>query len=258
MDYGFDDDDETQTLVSHDLALGRQGSGEKRGGGEEPCGGGAPAAVEHGPPPPTAKQNARKKKLAAGEKMCAGCDRSLPLADYPQNSRFCLADKRALHNVAKLAKKEGEESVQWLSEARKTDRGVKQLLRSYYAAVQSNSQSQPSSAAGGRKKTGSGAWSVASAIESFSATRGMDIIEEGEVMTKSEFLAHSLGKGRNMEDACKMWKDLEDNPETPRLQRNGILQLRVVTALKMNRRETLSVTKETVVQEKQLKKARSP
>ncbi len=48
---------------------------------------------------------------------------------------------------------------------------------------------------------------------------------------------------------------MEEDAEVPRTHRSGVLQLRVVTGVKMNRRETVTVTKEAQIQHKAQRKA---
>ncbi len=244
--FGFDDDDAV-TLVS--------GRFDAPGG---PPVAGAPAQVEAdeslgAAAPSTAGSAGKTRKGAAsraGEKSCPGCARSLPLSEFPPNSKFCHSDKKALDVMGKLAKREGEEADKFLSQSRRTDKNIKVLLRNYYAATGGAGGGAP----GKRAACTVSNFSIAQTMESISASRALDVVEEAELMTKKDYLGFMHSRGQGMEDACKAWKDMEDDMSCVKATQNGQLYIRVVTGLKMNRRETLELKKEVQGFSKQFKK----
>ena len=101
--------------------------GAKKGKGK---GGGKGPGVIKGAGKPGAKAKAK-----SGMKKCKACKKWFDTSLSKKPSSFCPDDDKALDRIYLMAKSNGSEDVKWLSEVRKDEDKVSNLLDNYWSAV---------------------------------------------------------------------------------------------------------------------------
>ena len=184
-------------------------------------------------------QGSSSKKPSAGRKQCPGCLKWQSITEFPANSKYCLEDKRALDNMTKLAKREGQASMTWLAEARATERGVRGLLRNYHIACE---DAATAGAGSKKRKWKAGSWSLVECIQRLEAEDAWDIVEQGEMMNKEAFIRHlnSSDPGKKAEEVLLLWQQMLEDTNIVKKDIGGIPHCRVVTKNFMNRRGTVA------------------
>ncbi len=164
-------------------------------------------------------------KSGKGAKVkCKLCMRLLPIADFPVNSPYCLADKRAVDNLHHQAKVQG--MGPWFQEVRNKEGELRKLVQKY-------SEVCPPAAAGKHR----GKMDMVKYVEEFKAQSEVRYMGVGVMMYKERFVEFAqtfrnpLGK-MSKEEAEAQWEQWKSTPEHVRDEsgpKHSTLRLRVRT-----------------------------
>lgn len=137
-------------------------------------------------------------------KVCKGCRVKLRIEDCVNNFPGCWACKRVLHNITKMAARQGDDAKKFVEDARKDDDKCFNMAQSYLEKC-------PELGDSGAKRRGP--WALAQYIERVRASTRVVRDRAGEMMWEKLFLewASTTRGGRlGDEEAAKRWKEYEE------------------------------------------------
>ena len=231
-------------------------SGVGRGhGGAAPGGHGGTTPGGHGGATPgsgkesSAKSKGGKGKGKVGMKKCRGCDKMFDEANFPLNSAFCSADKRALDVIARRAEKQGEEAKAYYKECREDPAQVKQMLQLCWNSVGKDNDNN--------KKKKSGQFCVLRCKETMKAKNTVEHTKRKQAMWKEMYVkwcATDEGGRLDTAAATRKWEEYENDRTIPREIADGKLWLYVPTAKFLDDKNAVERSKEMELMEKEVKK----
>ena len=231
-------------------------SGIGRGhGGAAPGGQGGATPGSHGGATPgsgkesSAKGKGGKGKGKAGFKKCRGCDKVFEEANFPLNSAFCAADKRALDVVARRADKQGEEARKYYKECREDPVKIKEMLQVCWNVVGKDNDNN--------KKKKSGQFCVLRCMETMKASNAVKHTNRKQAMWKDQFLTWAASdEGGRMDSASaqRRWEEYKNDKSVARETTGGKLWLYVPTVKFLDDSNEVSRSKEMQLAEREVKK----
>ena len=118
---------------------------------------------------------------------------------------FCEDDNRALGRIECMARASGKDMVKWVSEVRRDDARVQQMLKNYWISVGGKSKWT------GKTPTGT-KWSIANYRECVTVTTEVEKETPGKMMWKEEYLEHAKTAAAGLmtrEKALRNWAEWE-------------------------------------------------
>ena len=85
-----------------------------------------------------------------GEKVCRGCNQSLPESAFPAGKALCHKDQKAWRNLINLSKAQNEES--WLEELREDPKRFRSVLAAYHSQCGTSSSAMQDKPVSGKNK----------------------------------------------------------------------------------------------------------
>lgn len=150
-----------------------------------------------------AKPKAVKRTIV---KKCRGCRKKVEASEVALNWPGCLACKRALDNITKMAARQGAARAAYVSKARQDEDQCYHMIQSYLEVCPESLDG----ASCGRKR---GQWSVVKYIERVKAATGMVRDRCGEMQWEKlylEFAQTTRGGKLREEEASAKWLEWKD------------------------------------------------